>query len=224
MPYYKKTYKKRRTYKPRARPSGFNNALTIASKAFKMATALKGIINSELKYLDTETTPTPVDWNGIVIALSAIDQGDTAQTRDGNSVLAKYLNIKGIIKNTSSTVGSTVKFAIVSRKESQGAMPAVSDLYVNLGNANSPYSRTNFVQSPNDFKILMQKIVVLDNINKPSYLLDINIPLNFHLKFRDIMGADTSQNPIYMIVISDTDTTASPPEIQFWNTLRFYDN
>ena len=67
------------------------NPTATANKALSMAKYLHGIINSELKSILLHNALQTVDFNGVTIHLSDVQQGDLHNQRNGMSILARYL-------------------------------------------------------------------------------------------------------------------------------------
>ena len=102
MPYKRGYVKKRRKKK------GFNyyagktqSAIKVASTALATARAVKDLLNVEKKYHDVQATNQSLAYDAVSSTLlNAVAQGDTDQTRDGNSLKILNLSMYGNIRVT----------------------------------------------------------------------------------------------------------------------------
>lgn len=97
MPGYRKSYKVSR--KPKKNLPWYKkryNALELATKAAKGVWYLKGLVNAEKKFFDQSTVSNTVTWNGLIIPLTNVTQGDTEQNRDGNSIFLRSIDFRMI--------------------------------------------------------------------------------------------------------------------------------
>lgn len=92
IPYKKKKviYKRKRPGPPASRWSVYGGAGT---QLWKDVMYLKTLINSEphAHYVESANN---FNWNGVVVSLCDVPQGDTVGDRSGNRVLGRYLNCK----------------------------------------------------------------------------------------------------------------------------------
>lgn len=208
---YKKKYTKRCP-----KQTVYGSATFLAQKAIKGVAALKGIINSELKKVDVTATTTPTT-TGTVIHLTGTAQGDTIGTRNGNSVLLKYISFKGLLSWNASANSSFLTMYIVKDIQQVGdTTPAVTDFldtsYGSLGVLNTAY--------PGRFKILLKKKYVQDA--KKPISVDLFIKTDYHLKYNGTAASDIQKNGTYLVLISNEATNT--PSIQWMARAAYYDN
>ena len=206
---YKKNYRKRQskcTY------------TDIAMKAWKGVKALKGIINSELKYHDQVLGNTSASSTGTVIPLTSIAQGDTNATRNGNSILAKSLYMKYQIEfNAASTGGAVVKMWLVQDKQQiADTTPAYTDIFENT-NVFSFLNKNNIGR----FNILSSKTFTYDTA-KLQYQMEFTKQLNQHIRFNGTASTDLQKNHYYLVVA--TDILTNVPNYLYASRLTYYDN
>lgn len=169
---------KRKTY-PKAKkpkqPARYRYA-DMAYKGFNMAMKLKQLINVEQKHVDT-TTSTTNTYNGTLVTFNEIAQGDTDNTRDGDSLLNKKINIKGfIVAAASGAINDVVRIIIFKDKQNTITTPGqylrdVGSIYAPLSQKQRDnqfqtkkiYDNTFSVDSGNPLKIFSIKIDQLDD-------------------------------------------------------------
>ena len=92
MPYANRKSKKRSKRTKEIIPGGCTTFQAIR-KLYRDIMYLKGLINVEYKKHDI-TMGTDITNSGTIQSLSRVPQGDTNDARDGNSILAKYIQLK----------------------------------------------------------------------------------------------------------------------------------
>ena len=88
---------------------------------------LKSIVNAEKKFHQATSSPTSSS-TGSITQVSAIAQGDTASTRDGNSILAKYMTFRSRIVKHASATNTSVRIIIFVDLLNTGTTPTFADL------------------------------------------------------------------------------------------------
>lgn len=202
-PWYKKKY----------------SAMEVASKAWSAAKWLKSMVNVERKVLQT-TNNTSISTVPAVTHLSAIPQGDTQSQREGNSVKAIYLGIRSTITcNISATSGSFNRIVVVLDTQQVGdTSPSWSDVFT------SPDARSFL--NPNTlgrFKILYDKVHNLTlGGNYENKYVEINIPLQHHLRYNGTASSDIQKGGLYYMVVGDQGTNTTTHNMN--SRLRYVDN
>lgn len=138
--------------------------------------ATVGLLGVEKKFLDTGKTATafvaPTDSTGGELdpstgctgCVSAPAQGDAATNRDGKQIIAKYLEIKGVINlpnqvNQGGSRGGIVAMvAVVLDTQTNGAQLNSEDVYTNTAATaiGAPVATRNLLFGPR-FKVLKQE-------------------------------------------------------------------
>jgi len=122
----------RRRYAPgaglarrRRRPT---NWIGMARKAYRTATWLAGLVNTEKKFFDTEVSVAPTQAGVLAASLLDIPQGDTAVTRDGRSLRIKSLQISGQVTQSGDAFRTFVRVMLVADLRPNAGEPAPADI------------------------------------------------------------------------------------------------
>lgn len=217
-------YNRRRRRIPNVNQVGFftpRNLYTAARYAVKGVNLMKGIINSELKRYDVSVNPTATSTASYTL-LSGIDQGDDANQRSGNQVLAKYLmyNISATI--SASATATHLRVIIFIDTDNDGETPTTAELLQQVG-------ATTQLTSP----------INIDNTGRFTILADVHMPLsingdrilvmkgfkklNYHQKFLTATGSTGfGKGSIWAYVASNEGT--NPPTVILTTREGYYDN
>lgn len=188
----------------------------MAVKALTGVQRLRGLVNAELKKLDTEIS-------GLIVAswslnpVHLIAQGDTYNQRDGNAVLVRALNWKGSV--VVNELESPIQVCLVVLQDTQqidSTVPNGTDIF----EANTPYTHLNH-KYVGRFKILLRKNMVVST-QVPERTFNYNIPMYSHLRYSGVLSTTCSKNGLYTAIIS-TSITHHP---QIVSTMRtsYHDN
>lgn len=206
-------YKRYRRYKKAYQKGG------LWGLAKKAATGVvKYYLNPEYKHSDYAITQA-VNNAGVVFSnINFIAQGDTDQTRDGNSIkVTSHFMRYTFTRNTSSTA-TYVRFIVFTDVSSNAAVPAVVDVLDN-SSALSPLNTLNGSR----FHILMDRTYTL-SADKPIVAGEYYKKMQHHIKFLDGSATNTNlgQGPIYLLAISNEITNT--PTLSLQSRIRFLDN
>lgn len=214
----------RRMYRKRKSTAWYNkkySPMELAQNALAGVKYLKGIINAEHKYLDT-TISGNISYAGSVTQLSSIPQGDTAVTRDGNSVKCNFVSLKGTITQHSSAINTFVRMILFVDKFNQGTAPTVTDVLVGNSDTqvvNYPLNRNNAGR----FQILVDRVYPLSIEGSRTKTVSMFKKFsNHHIKFNGAAGTDEKQGQIYLLLVSNE--SASFPPVEVYSRIDFYDN
>lgn len=202
---------------------------------------IMSLVNSE-PHTWVISTANNVDYNGAVISLSAISQGDTVADRSGNSVLPRYFTCKLHInkKITSSTADHVSVRVLFFRYwgESSDAAPNVipGDILATISSQYAPLSTLNDNNTgprgdrDRRIEVMHSEFHTLDTVSKTSFDIDLNREFNGpsvknkqHLKFRSPTTEDPVSGGVYACIISDN-ATATEISYTMYSKLTFYDN
>lgn len=218
MPYKKKTGTKyKRRYR---RKAGFSNMTVgqVAQKALAMATSLKGIINAELKHYDESNSVTPTTSGTTFSIVQGLAQGDTNSSINGNSVFVKKIVIRGSAVINASALGTRVRIMVIrDLRPVAGVVAAPSDVLATPINTNS---LLNIISGQNRFKVLMDKLIVLDSSSNGEYFFKHFIEQSFHTKFNST--PNPVLNDIFVLALSSEGTFT--PNVNIASRIRYYDN
>ena len=154
--------------------------------------------------------------------LTSIAIGDTDQTRTGNSIFVRSVNIRGqLIYNATAGVTPTLTRLMVVIDTQQ-----VSDTGMFIGNV-IDFS-TNGVNAhvakstAGRFKILYSKVLVNDSIDRTVSQFNINLPMRHHVRYNGLNNTDIQKGGIYVLAGSDQATNG--PTLKFDARVSYHDN
>lgn len=213
-------------YRKRVYGSAAKLAAHDAQKALAIAKATAKLVNVEYKSFDQldEGNLTNLT-NSLPFCLSNITQGDTAQTRDGNSVRLKSLRVNwNAVINGSGSSNQPVRSLIFIDWQNQGADPSISDVIedVGTGSSNKMTSLPAILQDPGRFQILYDKVHNL-SANANGYMQkEYYKEFNHHLKFEGTGAGAQRKGSIWMVLM--TNATSNTPSATVQSRIRFLDN
>lgn len=180
---------------------------------------LKGIINAEKKYFDSNSSGT-VNNTGLVQWVSNVAQGAAGNQRTGNGfkVVSNYMNLEVIIAAAATT--SYFRYILFIDKETRGTTPLVTEVLATSSQL-APLNMSNTRR----FKILDDRLVSLDINGKQTWKHKMFTKLNDHVKFDTSGGvaiSNAEEGQIFFLLISDQATNV--PAYAYYNRIRYYDN
>lgn len=202
-----------------------NTGAKVASTAYtalKVAQGVAAMVNTEKKYVDVANLDNP-DSNGAVFFVSGIQEGDDNTQRNGRSVRAKSIEIRGRLELNANTPTVCCRCITFIDWASNGVAPAVSDV-LKLIDVDSFMNLDNTGKGGR-FQVLRNQFMCLSDTGNKMYHYEDYIKLNHHLKYKGTGAtvADATQGHLYVLTISDK-VTADAPGF-FWQTrLRYIDN
>lgn len=193
------------------------DATGLAVKAWNGVKALQGIINSELKEVTVNQT-LGFGTTGSVNLISGIGQGDTETGREGNSVLAKTLQMR-LNPLWGSTTGPSLNRVIVFRDKQAIAdtTPPLADLL-----ESNVYGRIDHVTKQR-FQIYYDRTFPMDSTNR-QYMITKNFKVNQHLLFNGPLNSDTQKSPIYIATIGSQGDGTTGSVLTYDIKTNYYDN
>lgn len=191
------------------------------AKVARQVSMLSGLINSEVKYLDTAV-------NGAIAATGAtgistitqIAEGDDVSQRNGRWVLAKSLQARlSFNVNTAATGSTVVGYAFVMDKKASIGLSGTpwTDVF-STADADALINRGDSER----FVILKRGVLDL-SLQNASKHTKLYFPLKgIHLKYNGTLGTNVDQNMIYLLLITNqgTNQPTCVGNIRF----DFYDN
>jgi len=188
-----------------------------ARKALAIATAVQGIVNSELLHYDETNNVTPDNSTGTITGISrGMSQGDTNNTFKGNSILLKKINLRFSALMNSSATATRLRFIVLRDLRPQTALPGITDIL----SGTNVQAFLNIDDQIQRFRVLMDKRITLTT-NYPEKMFIFNRQFRrMHIKFND------SQVPVLndIIIACLSDEPTNTPTINIGSRLRFYDN
>ena len=225
MVYRKKTYRKRyyrkKTYSKRPFTiSGSVNAMDVAQAAWKSVKYIRGLVNSEMLKWDSNVT---LDSNqSRIVNLTAIAQGDGANTRTGNSILVRNIAMRGWLEINNAVNNNTrVMMALVQdTQQLTDTSPSVADIFAS---ATSPTSLLNN-QTLGRFKILKRWNYTLLPVSAGQNVKQVEFykTLYFHTRYNGSATTDIQKNGLYLVII--TSENANYPIVNMNVRVGYHDN
>lgn len=225
MPYYKKRYKKSYTGR-KGKKFGFGKFARYASyalAAYKMAKYLKGVINVEYKYKDTAANAANITTTPAITLLNLVNQGDTSQSRDGDSIKMVSLDLNvNLLKNVSSTSVNQIKVCLIKKDPTNGVAPTNTDIWDTTTGSLSLVKRN--LAYTDSLKVIKKWDVILAQGVKEGINLKCNLKLNQHVKYKGSAQtvADIMTSSYWLYVV--TDQVATFPTYAYTCRIRFIDN
>ncbi len=222
MPYVRRTSK--RPYRGR-KP---NKSLTQPQKRAVTAIAKKTVrMLSEWKFFNFDTS-LGTNQTGSVTHLSAVPQGDTAQSRDGILIQPSSLILRYYWESDAATQANSVVRTIVFQWHPEVTIPTVGDVLNLLAtNTRAPISLYKR-EGAMDYKILYDRTHVLNTTHAAADVVSPVVSIKIRIPRRKMLypGATTfgEQNSVYILNISDQATAeATDPTVRFASRLNFRD-
>lgn len=231
MPFSRRRKTGRRKYPRRKQSSWYSRiggyvssgvkTAAMAASALKTANYIAGLINVEKKFYDTSASGAVSSASPGTLALSDVAQGTAYNQRDGNSVKASSLFIRGSVVTNPSLAGSygqNLRVVVVRDKDNQGSAPSYTDVF----ETSSIYSPVNHVNGSR-FDILHDKLYSC-TVQNAVHNFKHYIPLNSHIKWSGTLGNTYKEGHIFMLYTSDTSTVSNQPTVNVYNRVRYVDN
>lgn len=222
MPYpYRRTRRyRRRRRRPSARPwyARKYSVSQLASKAWRTAKYIKGMVNCEVKKYDTTATINPANAGASSLHMTALSQGDDYASRDGNSVLLKNLTIRSTYTLNASASSTQITCVVLRDKQQVGdTTPAWSDIFNNTDPRAFLHAST-----VGRFEVLGRRLITLSSSGVTTKCDQIYIKLNKHCRFNGSASTDIQKGGVYVFWISNE--SVYMPQVEYHARLTFYDN
>lgn len=226
MPYSRK-YRSRNPRSNRRKPSPpwyakKYSAMDVASLALKKASRLKALLNVEYKHHDVVTNTQLIQDTPSIQSLTAVSQGDTTLTRDGNSVKMTSLYVKGTL--TLNATGSSDVCRVMLVRSKRPTAPTASVIFDTTSTLNEVFSFRN-INATDYVDVLYDRCFSLtDSGSNKIVPLQIYLNKKMHLKWD--VGTDTaSYGHIYLVLCGTNPAAGSAGTIiDYQSRLRFVDN
>ncbi len=219
---YKKRYYNKRSSRPGYKACG-KMVYSDAKKALAIARGVKSLINVEYKFLDNHANLAASGMSATILDLPIMAQGDTANTREGNSIKLTKCILNGNIIQHSSATNSIVRLMLVWDAQANGAAPAIADILEDstaTDNIISPYN----VPFKKRFFVLWDKVFPLTANGGGVKAYHKVVNLNHHVRYNGNAGtvADLTSGNLAFIHFSNEPTNT--PSLTHWERIRFIDN
>lgn len=117
----------------------FKRAKVSYQKKKSKVTTLRRLMTPDVKQASTYNAFGALAAGGTITLLSGLSQGDSDLTRDGPRVFPVSMKVVVSAFVSSASAITRIRVAIIQDKASNGAAPAVSDIYESATNAESAY-------------------------------------------------------------------------------------
>lgn len=226
MAYKKKTYgRRRRRYHQATKKRGrvYGDA---AFQMWKDVKYLKSVINVEQKWHDTATAANTTEAFQKV-SLNLINQGDTAQTRDGNSVkISKFIVNGSLTHNASGNASQTIRLLVACRVQNPTTNSGIAMNDIFQGNPTGAGAVLAFYNktSMKGYRILLDKKFTV-NTDYPTKYFKFYLPSQWHCRFNaSTPSADDVPNNICQLVHVGDQVSANYPALNFNTRMVYIDN
>lgn len=225
MAYKKKTTRRRRTRR-RAPPSRSSIYGAAGSQLWKDVKYLKSVINVESKWHDTANSVNVTEsYNKL--SLNLINQGDTAQTRDGNSIKITNFLVNGCINyNPLGNASQTIRLIVACRVQNPSSNSGIvtDDIFQGTPSGTGAilafYNKTTM----KGYRILLDKKLTV-NSDYPTKYFKYYLPKQWHCKFDAATPtAGGVPNNICQLVYVGDQVTTNYPVLDFNTRMTYIDN
>ncbi len=205
----------------RIKQFSIGDAADFAYNAYNAVGKLSGW-NSEVKFVDTTRASATVSSGGDTTAVSLIAEGSTVSQRDGESVRAHglELRISGFYNNTAAQ--NSIRCLVVVDAESNGAVPAVTDVLETVGTGTSLNSPWAHLGAPR-FDVVLDETFNL-GLSPSQFVATRVIPLHHHVRFTGAGGAIANAKEGNVFVLLFSDVITNMPSAEFTTRFHYVDN
>lgn len=191
----------------------------IAKKAFDGVMYMKNLINSERKLYTKQNAAVVQTYNGSIIQLTDITQGDTSTNREGRSIFINYVQLRGLF--TKGSGNDVCRYMVIRDKMGTGTAPSADQILQTIGTSLAPYAPLD-ASFTGRFEVLDTGMVTF-SADRPTVLYKKFIRLNKHCKWQlTADGGGTLDGHIYMFTISNV--ASSGNSFEFVSRIGFRDN
>lgn len=197
------------------------NVFDLAAHAMNGVKYLRTLVNAERKYFDINQTNS-IDYNGTLVHLTPIGQGDGVSDRSGIKVAARSLYIRTNAYNNNTINNSFMRILIFYDKFNTGTPPVISDLIPTAGSLNATTSPLRIGRGSR-YEILYDKVMTASNTASTANARKIFLKLFRKINYTNTLGTDEYSNQLYMVAISN-DTGPTAPSLVFSSRFGYMDN
>lgn len=219
--------RRRRRYVRKARPYGgrfwstAGKALATAGTALSIAKAVKSMVNVEYKVKQDSSGTFNIDTTGTTELLSGMEEGDDNTQRNGRSIKATSLWIKGkMYFNPAGTNYQRGRILLVQDMHGDGSTCALIDVlesasvdaFVNL-------------QNTDRYKIHYNKEIIL-TAERPVYQFSKFIKKKSKLEFigTSSIASSCGAGHYWLLTIGNVSSGSNPPTANYQWRMRYIDN
>lgn len=185
---------------------------------------LKGVINTEKKYFDTDTSGVtlPTSTTGTVTCINGMGQGDDNNERIGRSIRIKSVHVKGAVELNALATKDFIKVAVVLDHQTNGSAPGYSGIYDMSVNGAAYAYRS--MSTPNRFRVLATRMIPLAKGGSEIKTFNMNIPCDIHTKYQTAGSGVASINSDGLFLVYGGDLSLDMSAIKYNCRIRYVDN
>lgn len=162
---------------------------------------------SENKAYD-RTYNSSVGWGGQILDLSAVTQGDTSSTRDGDSLYVRGVSVRGNIVPADAT--NTVRALVFQwSPNSSDDSPSIDEVLEITSSANDVHAYYHKGDSQK-YTILWDKTYALSSTSNDNQVFNTGWLRPKVKKLQFSAGVSSGTNHIYFLILSDSGVAAHP--------------
>lgn len=169
----------------------------------------------EQKYINVDMSAGTIDsGTPYNVLMNGLAQGTNNQSRIGNKITIKQIELNMMLKTGSSSTTCSIKCQVVYDKQPNGAVFNIGDLLNTVGGVYAPWATRNSINGQR-FVVLKSFYVTL-NLNAAGVpvekLLRKYIKCNIPTQYGGNAGtiADITTGSLYLLFTSDQASTSSP--------------
>lgn len=197
--------------------SGLSTAM-MAYKAYKTASYLAGLINVEKKFCDVSFAPTAVNNTGNSSWLSSISEGTDYNQRNGISVKAVSLSLRGSVQLPPSVANEGQQIRLILVRDTEDTIPGFGDLL----EAVTTYSPLNHI-NVSRFQVLWDHVYTLSAAGTTVVQFRKYFKCSDHIKWSNTTTG-IREGHFYLFYVSDGTGATSNPLLNFYSRMRYIDN
>jgi len=189
----------------------------IAEKALKLAVAAnKGIERKNVDFSGNSTIGT----TATALHFTAVAQGAGGSQRVGNSIYVTGLAMNYYWYKHPTSTQVQIRLVIVMDTQTQSDDTALS--WTEVFESSSIMSMVNKGSQKNRFKILYDKIGMIDTSDFGQTHQKVFIPIKKQIDYNGSASSDIQRNGIYGLILSDENT--NQPAFNYYSRLYFQDS
>lgn len=175
---------------------------------------------AETKFFYSTYGPTGIDYSGTIVDISAIPQGSTDNSRNGDTLRYKNLYISGNIVAGDAT--NLLRMIIFRWKPNVGTSVGSVLTASTLGTALAPHSRYYHDFLP-QMRIIYDKLITVNAVSKPQVAFKCVLTKGIKdVKAQFSAGSTNATNRLYVLLLSDSAAIPNPT-VAFAVSIQFQD-
>lgn len=176
-----------------------NTAKDVAYKALKLAKQNRRSV--EVKEVTTSVSAS-ISSTGSISSMVQIAQGDNYVDRNGNSIMIRSFQLRGLVYTTDTTLGAKTAFrCLIVRDNGYGSVaPTVAEILQSSAphglRAQEPENRANWT-------VLYDKFVVLDAQSQNQAIINVYRSYKGKCLFDGTASTTQNKGALYLFLLSD---------------------